>query len=937
MLSRPTHLSLSLFFALILAVTALLPAAAQELPPPLPVGGAPPAPGARQEAGDWSMPDGSAERTALPAEAGAINFGPDQFGYVATYVPYNWIDARSGTALPFSGYARGQFAQVSLPFAFPFYEGSYTSLYVNAPGYLSFSTPQEWWPNQLNTILPDTINHIIAPYPTVLGLADSGSTNRVFYRSGGSAPNRYFVVEWHRVKGYDHHDDNEHTFETVLFENGDILLQYQTMEYDGGWWCGSAKVENALGTDGLQLLDGCDQMSAPSAIKIARPAATARVMAYPLHQGRFSRAAFTEVFPITLQNTGALGSDRYNLSATGSTPVRFTDDSNVLLSDSNNDGIVDTGPIAPGAVRSFRAVLVTAPFASPGQPFADVTVQVRSVLNGSVSRSMKLRAMAAPGFVQAYTDYTFDGLQSSSSARLLTAHPAGPSLAAPGAAAQSEDVAVATLPGTGYVTAWIGPGSGNDWDAVHYSLHSPDGARTFTAQLAGGAQTYHLGPALAATSNGRAGIVWQHQAWRWVNERWEFNDNIYFAIVNAATGAVVKAPVNLTNNASFAAYEDDNDVQIDAATIAATTDNRFVVAWQKYEDTPTSSRSNVEYMVLNDAGAVVRGVTRASVDAASDLDRAWEPTLVTLDANRVLLAYEGVGHMLLSSSGDVVRGFAGFSGASYSVDAERLGNGNLLFAYMQWDLDREEWRLRYTLTTPDGGAVLYGPAWLDSLSTVSSPSVTRDAAGNGVITWGGADLVSLWGRRVLMDGTTPEASMPFVQTPLTAALRGTRLTLRYPYNAHSAPLAVAPTAADRADLFVQVNDVSGGTQGGNAIISISVVNRGQLPAADATLTATLPDDLTFVSAVPAPASVLPASGAPDSAAATTVTWNLPDLDHLGGGRVQMVTTVPSTTVGAGYTVDFTLTTSSPQVDPAHGQDSTSVVEMLPNFLPLVGR
>ena len=98
-----------------------------------------------------------------------------------------------------------------------------------------------------------------------------------------------------------------------------------------------------------------------------------------------------------------------------------------------------------------------------------------------------------------------------------------------------------------------------------------------------------------------------------------------------------------------------------------------------------------------------------------------------------------------------------------------------------------------------------------------------------------------------------------------------------------------------------------------------------------TVQATLPPELSFVSSVPLPSSVQP--GSVD--AGDTVTWQLPTLGFLDGGRILLATTVPSTTLGATYDVPFVLTTSSAQLDPNHGKDTTQIMEMGGVWLPMV--
>ncbi|MGB9774961.1 MAG: hypothetical protein ACPL7C_00195, partial [Anaerolineae bacterium] len=197
----------------LIAVLALLlsgPATAQgpEPPGPRPPGPKEPWPGFpglprggpyQTPDGYWAMPEGA----HLPLEAAGVapqaTGGPDDFGYTwDDSVLFNWIDATGGTDTGMSGDSWGQkVGPIPLPFSFKFYENTYTSLYIAASGYLAF-TDYGTWPSQRRIPSPDTPNNVIAPYWTPIYIGTGGW---IRYLSGGTFPNRYFVVEWHDVKG----------------------------------------------------------------------------------------------------------------------------------------------------------------------------------------------------------------------------------------------------------------------------------------------------------------------------------------------------------------------------------------------------------------------------------------------------------------------------------------------------------------------------------------------------------------------------------------------------------------------------------------------------------------------------------------------------------------------------------------------------------------
>jgi hypothetical protein len=203
--------------ALLLAVLpgGIKSTAAARPEPPEPTGSRPGSGPQRAPDGTWYMPAGNTPPGPSPPVTAQATGGPDDFGYTwDDALVLNWIDATSGTELGMSGGATGP---VSLPFSFQYYENTYTSLYIVANGYVGF-TDFGWWDSQPRVPSPARPNNLIAPYATPLNLASSGPADRVYYKSGGAAPDRYFVVEWYQVRM----EDEVYTFELVLHENGDV-------------------------------------------------------------------------------------------------------------------------------------------------------------------------------------------------------------------------------------------------------------------------------------------------------------------------------------------------------------------------------------------------------------------------------------------------------------------------------------------------------------------------------------------------------------------------------------------------------------------------------------------------------------------------------------------------------------------------------------------
>ncbi len=199
---------------------------------------------------------------------GTFTGGPDASGYywidsdTISGPQYLWVDiATNGTALGTGDDARYSF---TLPFNFNFYGTNYTTVWVCTNGWLSFGNdPGTSTPNNLsipNSVVP---NRAIYVFWDDLSLVASDSAN-ILYKIFGSAPNRYCVITWKdaRINGAVLpgvlQTLNLITFQVILYESGQIILQYKDCAVGDTVynWGRSATVgiENSTGTVGLQYL-----------------------------------------------------------------------------------------------------------------------------------------------------------------------------------------------------------------------------------------------------------------------------------------------------------------------------------------------------------------------------------------------------------------------------------------------------------------------------------------------------------------------------------------------------------------------------------------------------------------------------------------------------------------------------------------------------------
>jgi hypothetical protein len=195
--------------------------------------------------------------------------GPDAYGYIWTDSDqpngpeYDWIDITGDgrTAnLGDDSYA-GPFA---IGFDFPFYENSYSELYIGSNGLITFGDGS---PAYNNVGIPSSASpdNFIAPWWDDLNPSAGGY---VYYYDDGD--NQRFIVSFEGIPRYG--AGGSLTFQAVLYPDGQIDLNYETMEKGSP---GSAMlalatigIENSDGSDGLEVVYNAQYVHDNLSIKI---------------------------------------------------------------------------------------------------------------------------------------------------------------------------------------------------------------------------------------------------------------------------------------------------------------------------------------------------------------------------------------------------------------------------------------------------------------------------------------------------------------------------------------------------------------------------------------------------------------------------------------------------------------------------------------------
>lgn len=639
--------------------------------------------------------------------------GPDDFGYTwDDSEPFQWIDVSDGTdtGLNAQTYSAGP---IEIGFPFKFYENTYDELYISRYGFVAFSE-DTLWRTQSHIPNPGTPNDVIAPY-----WVPNDDVNYVRYKTGGTAPNRWFIIEWNRVQSdYDHLD--EYTFEVILHENGDIVFQYGQLTRQGYYWCESAGIEDSMGLDGLSVIDFCALQDGFYAVRISRPPVQARVGMHLLHFGKFAHPGMTTAVEIPIHNTGELGADTYDISIHSPWPASsFQADGVTPLSDTNGNGIPDTGSVEQGETTSL-VIKVDTPANTKVGDNVETLVTVQSALDTTKKKVARVHLAVPTAFAQVYRD-SGNGI----STEIQLIKPSGHITRSVGTRSDAGwDVAVAELPNKNFIYVWDNARriSDDPWiqvDELFYAIVSPQGKilrpRTQLTHYTGTITTHIRDgkPAIGVTPDGEIGLFWEQR--RVKPDTWEFNENLFFASLDI-NGNVVAQPRLVTLNGTWGDWNTLYNPAFGSPQIIGTRSGQFLLAWDKsYYIAPSQDCSsychisNIWTAVLRPDGSVVQERTRLTIDGPGFDNGYEEPSLALAGDNRILVTYSRFGNhpdilfMVLDDQGHIVKNATWISNdgqASWDrrPDVSRLSDGSFVVAWTgdpPQNIGEQGWRGSY--------------------------------------------------------------------------------------------------------------------------------------------------------------------------------------------------------------------------------------------------
>jgi hypothetical protein len=690
-------------------------------------------------AGGMGSPPGAAAAPEAPDEP------VDGYGY--TYIAGvndPWIEANSGTLLTFSSPDDGYAGPLNIDFNFRFYEQTFSQLYVSTNGLVTFGA---WSTAYQNKPIPwtPTPNNLIAGLWSDLKMHNG----RAYLRTLGTAPARICVVEW---EIYDLPPSNPAAvlilnFEVLLYENGDIVLQYK--ELDGVPSRYTVGIEDGDGINGLQYLPA---LAEGSDIRIIRPSPGPRVKALPRFQGGFVYDLKAQ-YRFSIENNGEWGADVYNLKVGSTAPgwqaKLYDRNGERLLSDTNSDAVIDTGSIGQGQAITVTLKVEAPTTALPGD-YTTLVFTATSTLEASRWMTGSIQSAVPLQFSQLYVS---GGIRMGQfwkenviDRQVLPVYP--------GATLSMEATST-----DNYLVAWELPGSSSDglFTEIYYNLYNRLGGAGEDRLLTNSAEVLQEPnieiadarvPTIAASPDGRVAVAWNLLKWRplttgahvpltremLADEKlavdYEKNSNVYFAILDAA-GNRLSERYNVTQDAGW--FLTGHTYEYPSVTV--TGDGRYVVCWIDQ----FSAGRGVRCAAHTFDGQQISQTAVVQVATAGVDVLALNHLLTTpLSSNRVLVSFTEartdatrVRYAVINSAGSLVYGPVELAGADgVQPRAVQFSNGKILLAWIEQD-----GRVAYTYLDTSFSA---GPTqYFSHVSrrSADSLSVTLEREGQAVLTW----------------------------------------------------------------------------------------------------------------------------------------------------------------------------------------------------------
>ncbi len=680
-----------------------------------------------------------------PAESVAI----DLFGYTIESQAPAWIDTTtSGTQVDFTTRDDDYAGPIAIGFNFEFYEQTFSELYISTNGMINFGRESDEFVNR--SMPRDTYpDNFVAPFwDDLIMLVDQygNKISRVFVQSLSSPAGKSFVVEWNQFARIGSSDLV--TFQAVLYDNGDIVLQYH--ELNGILTEATVGIEDGYGSDGLQYLYNAPGLSTGAALRFKRPAATRRAKITPVYTSGFATSQKAEL-SFTIINSGELGADSYTLQWLPDQPgwqAEFYNASGAALSTTHGENTAETGSLAQGAAMVVKVRLLAPSNAGAGS-FVHGSLRSTSNADSLHQAEAELQAAVPASFAQAYFDAAL-GMrlqliwqETRFSPRISDQQFTG------------SNISMTQMPGGNYFYAWEKNTTVKISDTLtlvntdlEFTILNRFGhllapGRKLTDNATAILKTEDRFLTLAGLPNGRVGAIWV----RILTQGLTTNQNIYFGVLDSS-GNVVAPGVRLTDNDEWRG-RDDYDVPVYVSPrIAAVGSDHFLLAWNDERSHLDGSSSDVYMAVYNSNGSAVK-LPAAITQSQHGGIRYRTPALVPLEDGRSVLAFVRLdpgdpvdpmddlnmsAYLLVDAGGAIVKTETLINGSNGSTaDGVQLKDGAVVLA---WNVPNGS-AVQYTLLGGQTMDVIVPPTLLAEPKgrAPGVVSVTQDGFGRAALTW----------------------------------------------------------------------------------------------------------------------------------------------------------------------------------------------------------
>ncbi len=844
----------------------------------------------------------------------------DDFGYTLIEDTTPWITKDTNL-----GVASGNlmWGPVDLGFTFKFYGRTYTQVYVTSNGLIGLNSSADL-ASPVNTYMPKITfpNNIIAPF----WLAFKSGT--VGYKTGGSAPNRYLAVEFNNVEKLNNGGmpgGGTVWFEVILYESGDIWFKYFTLPSIKD--C-NAGIEDETGSYGLSIDCNILTTSTTAGYRFIYPPAAARVRLTLPQQSGFGAPGASVSFPLTILNAGDIGSDRFDISVTAAWNVSLYQlDGTTPLTDTDVSGKVDTGALPQNSSTTIM-VKVAVPTGAGIGDYSTALIEATSKLNSAVKKTASIQIAVAASFAQIFRDNANNAVQLQ---RLEPGLQAAQKVTPDGE--KGSNLAVAEMPGGNLAFAWTASrtnANGKFVTEVKFGIRDRAGGLVKDATRLSdysAATTYDTDSqvGIAVTPEGQVGLIWQNELWNYNN--FTYNPNIYFAILNP-DGSVALAPTSLTANTVWYGWNAANSIKYQTPTIAAASDNRFLLGWQQNTWLNFTQALDDIYLASRTKTGAAVGATLKFTNDTSTSQGYGSPSLAALNGGLALLCWnnladQDIHYAVFDSSLGVFKADTNLSGDAGSVyDAEAHAvlqpNGNILAAWTAAGGLRYAF-LDNTYKRSGGVHALNNPLAPNGNTALS---VTTDQSSRGILTWLDFESIGYYTPNrphlyyALLDSNGSVLTPPmFLQTS------------NYNVDTSFSGYGNTTHASNNADVYVSLPGVAGNAAGGKVWLPVQAGNQGLAPATSVIITITLNASLVYLQATPTPTGV--ANGG------HTLTWNLGAFAPGGSSSIQIQVKLPSGALGARYLVSSAIVCAEKDANPNNNNDSADIVVSKLIYLPAI--